>query len=261
MKKKKIMKVLLLLVFTLVLTGCEDSGYQVSDCIKCGDTYFPENVALLSANIISLIKILVPIFIILFGMIEMFKAVMAGDEKKMEESKGMLIRKFIVGITIFLVIAIVQFVFGIYDDASEEGHDSLECLKYFIVQDEAKDVGEACPDRIQDGNSQSGNDKEYKMKENDGSNNNSSSSAAEQYRNSTTPEETQAITEAADITNSSECRAEDGNRWVYEGTPYCKHDVDGYKKECRNKSTNDCTKVDYCTVKYVGSERQCVFKY
>lgn len=260
MKKKKIINIMLLLVLTLVLTGCENSNYQVSNCIKCGETYFPENVALLSANVISLIKILVPIFIILFGMIEMFKAVMAGDDNKMEDAKSAMIRKFIVGITIFLVIAIVQFVFGIYDDASEEGHDSLECLKYFIVQDEAKGVGEACPDRVQDGTNQSGSDKNYDIKTNDDSGDNSS--AAEQYRNSTTQEERQAQREATNVTNPDQCRAEDGNRWVYDGaTPYCKHDRDSYVKQCADKPVSTCTSVDYCTVKYVGSERQCVFKY
>ena len=260
MKKKKIINFLVLLIFTLIITGCDsESGYEVSNCIKCGDTYFPENVAVLSANIINLIKILVPILIIILGLIDLFKGIISGDDKKLDESKGSLIRKFIAGITIFLVVAIVQFAFGLLDTASDNGNDSLKCLKYFIVKDAASDVGEACPDRIEGSSSQNGTDTEYKMKEN---NDSDGESAAEQYRNSTTQEERQAQREATNVTNPDQCRAEDGNRWVYDGaTPYCKHDRDSYVKQCADKPVSTCTSVDYCTVRYNGSERQCVFKY
>ena len=261
MKKNKVFKILLLFVFIFILTGCESSekiNYTASNCIKCGETFFPENVAVLSANIINFIKILVPILIIILGMVELLRGMLQGDERKMDDAKASLIRKFVIGITIFLVISIVQFVFSLYGDVSDDKVDTLECLKYFIVKDAAENVGEKCEDRSSKLHTQSGTDQKYDIKVNNDDDDYSGSTSG------TTQEERQKQREAEKITNQPDCKAEDGNKWgYYENRYQCYYARDSYINECASKSTADCTKWnDYCEVVVDHNHvPKCKFKY
>lgn len=62
--------------------------------------------------IIQIVRIAIPILIVLLGTIDLGKAVIAGDDKKIKEAQGMLIRRIIYGVAVFFVIVIVQAVFG-----------------------------------------------------------------------------------------------------------------------------------------------------
>ena len=68
-------------------------------------------------EIIYIIRIVIPVIIILLGTLDLGKAVMAGEDKKIKEAQGMLIKRLIYGVAIFFVVAIVQVVFGLVDDA------------------------------------------------------------------------------------------------------------------------------------------------
>ena len=123
---------------------------QTSGCFYCGDAYFPAEIGTLTRNIFNLIKVLVPVIIIILGMVDLLKAVMASDEKKMDEAKPKLLRKIIAGVVIFLVFSIVQFVFGnllIGTGAME--NSMLECVNYFISEEPSV---VSCPGRPEGSN-------------------------------------------------------------------------------------------------------------
>ncbi len=75
----------------------------------CKDT---QEIWQLIGTIIQIIRIAIPILIVLLGTIDLGKAVVAGDDKKIKEAQGMLIRRIIYGVAIFFVVVIVQTIFG-----------------------------------------------------------------------------------------------------------------------------------------------------
>lgn len=80
-------------------------------------------------SVINLIKFGVPILLILFGMIDLGKAVMAGKEDEMKKAQGTLIKRFIYAVAVFLVVTLVTFVMDIVSNSgAKTGTQSwLEC--------------------------------------------------------------------------------------------------------------------------------------
>ncbi len=62
-------------------------------------------------NIVLILQIAIPVIIILLGTLDLGKAVMAGDDKKIKEAQKMLLMRIIYGVAIFFVVVIIKFVF------------------------------------------------------------------------------------------------------------------------------------------------------
>lgn len=71
----------------------------------------------LIGQIINIIKIVIPIIIVILAMLDLGKAVMAGEEKEIKEAQKMLLKRIIYGVVIFFVVTIVQVVFGLVSDS------------------------------------------------------------------------------------------------------------------------------------------------
>ena len=63
--------------------------------------------------VLRILQIAVPIGLILFGTIDMAKAVIAGDEKKMKEAQTPFIKRIVSAIIVFLIPYIVSVVVGL----------------------------------------------------------------------------------------------------------------------------------------------------
>ncbi len=61
-------------------------------------------------SVVNLIKIFVPILLILFGTLDLAKAVIAGKEDEMKKAQSTLIKRVIYAAAVFLVVTLVQFV-------------------------------------------------------------------------------------------------------------------------------------------------------
>lgn len=86
---------------------------------------------------VTILKIFVPIVLVVFGMLDMAKAVMANEEKEMKEAQKRLIKRVIYAVVIFFVVALVQFVFGQLAKADNSGgnvnkDDTAACISCFI---------------------------------------------------------------------------------------------------------------------------------
>lgn len=86
---------------------------------------------------VTILKIVVPIILVVLGMLDMAKAVMANEEKEMKEAQKKLIKRVIYAIVIFFVVALVQFVFGRLATADNgggnvNGNDTAACISCFI---------------------------------------------------------------------------------------------------------------------------------
>lgn len=84
--------------------------------------------------IVGLIQVIVPIALIIWGSIDMLKAIIAGDDKKIAAARKPLIQRFISAIIVFLIPWIFNAIMGLvasgdsakqwikcYNDASFDG--------------------------------------------------------------------------------------------------------------------------------------------
>lgn len=118
--------------------------------LDCGIEIDPI-VPAFTSGVVTILKILIPIILIAFGMIDLARAVMTNDDKVMKEAQTKLIKRIIYAVIIFFVVAIVQFVFGLLAKASKESTQGgeiekskvSECISCFINGDNCwKDTSE-----------------------------------------------------------------------------------------------------------------------
>lgn len=64
-------------------------------------------------NLVTLLQWLIPIGLIIFGMLDLGKAVIAGKEDEMKKATGTLVKRVIYAIAVFLVVTIVSFAMGL----------------------------------------------------------------------------------------------------------------------------------------------------
>lgn len=64
-------------------------------------------------TVLNLIKIGIPIALIVWGSIDLGKAVVASDEKKIKENQQILMKRAVAAVLVFLLSIIVGFVMGV----------------------------------------------------------------------------------------------------------------------------------------------------
>ena len=86
------------------------------------------NLAELIHTIITIIKIGIPLLLIIFGMLDFAKGVIASKEDETKSGKKMFIKRLISAVLVFFVVTIVQLVIGLADDKNESDESSSwEC--------------------------------------------------------------------------------------------------------------------------------------
>ena len=95
--------------------------------VLCNGHSIPYGIPYIIYRVINIIKILTPIVLIILGMIDFAKSVIAGNEDEMKKSQAKFINRIIAGIIVFFVIAIVQFLFNILGD-----NDVFSCFSCFV---------------------------------------------------------------------------------------------------------------------------------
>lgn len=143
MKKQNILKSLGLILLAVIVFHTVDvhaAGFKYQNqYIQCGEATLPYGVAFIVQNVVNIIKIAIPILLIIMGMLDFLKAVIANDEKQMKESQNKFIKRIIAAVIIFFVVAIVQFVFG-YIVSGNEGKDALSCVSCFVNSDDSCNI-------------------------------------------------------------------------------------------------------------------------
>lgn len=100
--------------------------------VNCAGIELPYGVPYFIHKIIDLIKIVTPIILIVLGMLDFGKAVVANDEKNMKEASSKFIRRALAAVIIFFVVAIVQFVFN---QVVSDNKGAMGCINCFINDD------------------------------------------------------------------------------------------------------------------------------
>lgn len=83
--------------------------------------------------IVLAIKILIPVLLIVFGMMDLAKAVMSNDDKVMKEGQKRFLNRCIYAVLVFFIVAVVQFIFSTIGSTADTPKTGIEkCIDVFI---------------------------------------------------------------------------------------------------------------------------------
>lgn len=112
---------------------------EVSNSTLCDGVLIPNQLFNFVATIIKLIKIAVPILLIIFGMIDFAKSVVAKNEDDVKKYRKQFLSRVISAVVVFVIVFIVQFavnlISSVEDTTNEDGQtisDVWSCSKKFI---------------------------------------------------------------------------------------------------------------------------------
>lgn len=88
-------------------------------------------VAQLTSTLITIIKIAVPLLLIVWGMLDLGKAVVAQKEDEIKKGQQIFIKRIIAAVLVFLVVFVVQLVFGLVANTNDSAKIS-SCIDCFI---------------------------------------------------------------------------------------------------------------------------------
>ena len=71
------------------------------------------------SNIITIIKILVPVILVVFGMLDLGKGVIAGKEDEIKKGQRNFIKRLIAGVIVFFIVSITQLTMAVIDRESD----------------------------------------------------------------------------------------------------------------------------------------------
>ena len=91
----------------------------------------PSQIAYIIALIIKVIQVFVPILLIVWGMLDLGKAVMAQKEDEIKKGQQTFIKRIIAAAIVFFVITIVKMVLSFLAGGTENG-SIYQCVNCFI---------------------------------------------------------------------------------------------------------------------------------
>lgn len=101
-----------------------------------GTLVMDEMIPSLVSTAIDLIKIVVPILLVVFGMLDLGKAVMAQKEDEIKKGWQTFVKRMAAAVIVFLVVFIVQIVFNLV--AGDNKESTWNCVKCFIDYNESE---------------------------------------------------------------------------------------------------------------------------
>jgi mannose/fructose/N-acetylgalactosamine-specific phosphotransferase system component IIC len=83
-------------------------------------------VGLILGDVSGCIQIGIPILLIIFGMLDLGKAVVAGKEDEIKKNQQLLVKRAISAVAVFFVVTLVTLVFGLFASSGTAGEDTYE---------------------------------------------------------------------------------------------------------------------------------------
>lgn len=108
----------------------------VLEC-SIGGEPVPDFIIKTVAYIIEFIRIGVPLLLVIFGMVDLAKAVVAKEDKDMKKYQMLFLRKLLAGALVFFVISVTTFMLRVIDSAETDGrstddYEALECIQEIL---------------------------------------------------------------------------------------------------------------------------------
>lgn len=145
MKKKIFWLLLIVAVIFYANPVLAANIYSCNSSIKGAmiDSKIPELVS----TIITVIKIAVPVLLVIFGMLDLMKGIIASKEEEIKKGRQIFIKRLIAGALVFLVFTIVQLIIGFVADEKDKTN-MMTCVECFINGDctYMKNANGSCPE-------------------------------------------------------------------------------------------------------------------
>ncbi len=78
--------------------------------------------------IVLILKIVIPLLLIVFGMVDLGKAVVSSDDKAISKAVGTLIKRFIAAVIVFFVPTLVNALFKVLNITTAVSDDFTVCV-------------------------------------------------------------------------------------------------------------------------------------
>ena len=125
-------KMFLILVFVMLL--CLIPNVYAVDIAGCNavlnNVKIDTRLANTVATIIKVIQIAVPIVLVIFGMLDLFKSITASKEDEIQKSRGVFVKRLISAVLVFFVIAIVKIIISFA--AGTDNDNIVSCANCFL---------------------------------------------------------------------------------------------------------------------------------
>lgn len=133
MKNKK--KILITLVLSLLYASPVFAKNIASCDAAMGNVLIDSRIPEIVSTIITVIKIVVPILLVILGMIDLVKGLVASKEDEIKKGQKIFIKRLISGALIFFVVSIVQLVISFVVNDENEKTNMMTCVQCFINGD------------------------------------------------------------------------------------------------------------------------------
>lgn len=101
--------------------------------VVCGTVTVPDTVARIVSMVIKAFYIGIPVLLIIWGMIDMGKAVICQKEDEIKKHQKMVFKRLISAVLVFFIAVAVVFVLKILADAGVPGTNGVsECIEKLI---------------------------------------------------------------------------------------------------------------------------------
>lgn len=85
--------------------------------IYCVGLQIPDFVGYYISLVYKVLRIGIPILLIIFGMFDMGKAVVAKKEEDVKKYQNLVVKKILTGVLVFLIPYLVEFIFSFFDNS------------------------------------------------------------------------------------------------------------------------------------------------
>lgn len=145
-KNKKIIFVFaLILVINVIFIdniNAETYNNYSSALVSCGSIKnIPDVIPRIVSIVYTIIQIVVPIILVIFGSLDLVKAVMGGKDDEIKKGQQTLIKRLVAAAIVFFVFVTVKLVISLVADDKEQTNGLMDCAECFIKNDCDKQTG------------------------------------------------------------------------------------------------------------------------
>lgn len=87
------------------------------------------------STIINIMKVVIPIMVVVFGLLDLGKAVMQQKEDDIKKSQGLLVKRLIIAVLVFFVVSLVQFLVSLVGGTDPDNNKFWDCFDCFVNND------------------------------------------------------------------------------------------------------------------------------
>jgi len=101
--------------------------------VVCGNlTNIPGRIPAFTSILVNVLQVLVPVLLVVFGIIDLLKAMSAQKEEDIANGRKVLFKRIIIGFLVFLMVALTKLVLNIAIENPALKESAVDCINCFI---------------------------------------------------------------------------------------------------------------------------------